>query len=385
MLKRLSSLSRATRAFLALALVAVTCGIGTPFALAAAAPKFEAPFACGYKQGGGTSSGAHKTPWEIDFWTPVGVPIHASAAGTVRIASFQRTGGYGKLVVIEHSGGWRTYYAHLDAINVKVNQKVTQGQRIGKSGATTAKYANMGPHLHFEVRANRSWPGGIRPAVFHGKKFPYPSGYITSQNCPKKATPTRPKATAKATPKTTARATPKTRTTATPKATATAATKAATPKKKTTATATPKTSPDAKSSTTNPTTTATPATPRATAIPTTATPTTATPTTATQTAEPTVEPTETQRPAAEPEADDLPDLSDTNPQIEEPNQPKEPVADASPRDADPVVDQETGLTQSGNKVPPADTAPASEVQPARDEQGGYGGKDSKGGLAKTGC
>lgn len=164
--------------------LAVTGMIGVPAAMASATPSFEAPFPCGFRQGAGTSSSAHRTPWELDFWSQTGDPIHAAAAGTVRTASMQYSNGFGKLVVIEHTGGWTSYYAHLNTISVRPGQKVTQGQRIGTAGATTAKHRGMGPHLHFEVRQGSGYPGNIRPVVFHGKRFPYPRGYVTSQNCP---------------------------------------------------------------------------------------------------------------------------------------------------------------------------------------------------------
>ncbi len=57
--------------------------------------------------------------------------------------------GFGNLVLIKHSGGWMTAYAHLDKIVVKKNQKVNRKQKIGEAGNT----GNISsPEVHFEVR-----------------------------------------------------------------------------------------------------------------------------------------------------------------------------------------------------------------------------------------
>ena len=58
-------------------------------------------------------------------------------------------GGYGRLVIVDHGGGFQTYYAHLSKILVRAGQELRRGEVIGlvgTSGRTTA------PHLHYEVR-----------------------------------------------------------------------------------------------------------------------------------------------------------------------------------------------------------------------------------------
>jgi murein DD-endopeptidase MepM/ murein hydrolase activator NlpD len=60
-------------------------------------------------------------------------------------------GGYGNAVVVKHANGHTTVYAHLSQISVRRGQSVSQGQTIGKVGATGWA---TGPHLHFEFRVN---------------------------------------------------------------------------------------------------------------------------------------------------------------------------------------------------------------------------------------
>ena len=64
---------------------------------------------------------------------------------------------YGTYVVIEHEGGFRTYYAHLSSRKVKKGDTVKKGDVIGSSGNTgrlntTATGPYAGTHLHFEIR-----------------------------------------------------------------------------------------------------------------------------------------------------------------------------------------------------------------------------------------
>ncbi|MCR9143905.1 MAG: M23 family metallopeptidase [bacterium] len=98
----------------------------------------------------------------LDIAAPRGTAVHASQGGKViRVASNAR--GYGKLIVIEHRFGYKTYYGHLSAILVRKGQKVAADQIIGRVGSTGRA---TGPHLHFEVRKNgqRRNPGvhGVR-------------------------------------------------------------------------------------------------------------------------------------------------------------------------------------------------------------------------------
>ncbi len=82
----------------------------------------------------------------IDIACPLGSPVRASAAGKVIFTG--EKGGYGKLVIIEHAGGYRSYYGHLSKIEVSTGETVAQGKRIASSGQTGRA---TGPHLHYEI------------------------------------------------------------------------------------------------------------------------------------------------------------------------------------------------------------------------------------------
>jgi LysM repeat protein len=67
--------------------------------------------------------------------------------GKVRLA--RRFSGYGNLVLVRHKNGIETIYAHLKAINVKVNDSIRAGDLIGLGGRTGRATTE---HLHFETR-----------------------------------------------------------------------------------------------------------------------------------------------------------------------------------------------------------------------------------------
>ena len=85
----------------------------------------------------------------VDLRGNLGDPVRATAAGTVTQAGW--SGGYGRMVEIDHGNGFATRYGHLSAIDVQEGQTVRIGQvvgRIGMTGRTT------GPHLHYETRVD---------------------------------------------------------------------------------------------------------------------------------------------------------------------------------------------------------------------------------------
>jgi murein DD-endopeptidase MepM/ murein hydrolase activator NlpD len=85
----------------------------------------------------------------IDFRGEFGEPIHATAAGTVTVAGW--SGGYGKMVEVDHGNGLATRYGHLSEIDVAVGDKIRIGQVVGKLGSTGR---STGPHIHYETRVN---------------------------------------------------------------------------------------------------------------------------------------------------------------------------------------------------------------------------------------
>ena len=79
------------------------------------------------------------------------VPVRAAAAGEVVFAGGDPCCSYGYYVVIRHSDGYETLYAHLSRFDVTSGQRVERGQVLGISGNTGL---STGPHLHFELRRN---------------------------------------------------------------------------------------------------------------------------------------------------------------------------------------------------------------------------------------
>lgn len=112
----------------------------------------------------------------VDYGAPTGTPVLASASGRVVHAGWN--GGFGKQVRIRHPNGFTTGYAHLSRIEVRVGQKVGQGQRIGRVGATGVA---TGAHLDYRVidRSGRyinprqmiSWPSDKPIDPRHWKDF----------------------------------------------------------------------------------------------------------------------------------------------------------------------------------------------------------------------
>lgn len=101
-----------------------------------------------YRFGRQAGPGTTTIRWNgIGIAAPVGTPVRAIAAGTVRLAA--QLGTYGPSVVIDHGGGFYSIYGHLNTIEVRVLQTVQKGQSIGQSGGANS---DQGPHLHFEIR-----------------------------------------------------------------------------------------------------------------------------------------------------------------------------------------------------------------------------------------
>ncbi|WP_329539465.1 transglycosylase family protein [Streptomyces sp. NBC_01358] len=111
-----------------------------------------------YHQEGSWSSGYHTG---VDFPVPTGTSVKAVGPGTVVSAGWG--GAYGYQIVIRHSDGKYSQYAHLSSLLVRSGQHVGGGQRIARSGST----GNVtGPHLHFEIRTGPDYGSDVDPLVY---------------------------------------------------------------------------------------------------------------------------------------------------------------------------------------------------------------------------
>ena len=87
----------------------------------------------------------------IDIPASRNTEIYAAKSGVVVTSTYNSS--YGNYVVVSHSDGTSTLYAHMNRRNATVGQTVSQGQVIGYVGTTGSSTGN---HLHFEIRVNGS-------------------------------------------------------------------------------------------------------------------------------------------------------------------------------------------------------------------------------------
>jgi murein DD-endopeptidase MepM/ murein hydrolase activator NlpD len=85
----------------------------------------------------------------VDLAAAQGTPVKAASGGRVLAVGYNST--YGKYIVLGHSGGYQTMYAHLNTTSVIQGASVSQGDKIGEVGSTGY---STGPHLHFAVYKN---------------------------------------------------------------------------------------------------------------------------------------------------------------------------------------------------------------------------------------
>lgn len=103
----------------------------------------------------GTTTGPNNTRIPrhgIGIRAAVGTPVRAVAGGTVSLAG--PLGLYLTSVLIDHGGGYYTFYAYLNDATVRQGERVARGQVLGHVGGESS---DEGPHLHFEIRGQ----GGI--------------------------------------------------------------------------------------------------------------------------------------------------------------------------------------------------------------------------------
>jgi murein DD-endopeptidase MepM/ murein hydrolase activator NlpD len=95
-----------------------------------------------------------RTHMGIDYAAPTGTPVFSVANG--KIAYLGYNGAFGNLIIVEHPGNYRTYYAHLSNYNVElsVGNDVRRGLEIGYVGSTGR---SSGPHLHYELRRDGTY------------------------------------------------------------------------------------------------------------------------------------------------------------------------------------------------------------------------------------
>lgn len=86
----------------------------------------------------------------VDYASKKGTPVKSAGNGIISFVG--QKNGYGNTVQIKHNSGYNTLYAHLNNFaNIKVGQKISQGQIIGYVGSTGL---STGPHLHFGLYQN---------------------------------------------------------------------------------------------------------------------------------------------------------------------------------------------------------------------------------------
>ncbi|MCB5165488.1 transglycosylase family protein [Streptomyces bambusae] len=119
----------------------------------------EASIGTAYRVSGASWSSGYHTG--VDFRVPTGTSVKAVAAGEIVSAGWG--GAYGYQVVIRHTDGKYSQYAHLSAVGVRAGQQVAGGQRIGRSGSTGN---STGPHLHFEMRTGAGYGSDIDPLAY---------------------------------------------------------------------------------------------------------------------------------------------------------------------------------------------------------------------------
>ncbi len=85
----------------------------------------------------------------LDIAVDFGTPVTATADGLVIYAASHA--GYGNVVIVYHSNGITTRYAHLSRISVEAGQRVRRSDQVGNAGSTGR---STGPHVHYEIREN---------------------------------------------------------------------------------------------------------------------------------------------------------------------------------------------------------------------------------------
>jgi len=84
-----------------------------------------------------------------DMKAKMNTAVYAPADAIVEWAGFHKKSGFGRLVILEHAYGFKTYFGHLNKIVIKSGTFVKKGTLIAYTGNTGL---SNGPHLHYEIR-----------------------------------------------------------------------------------------------------------------------------------------------------------------------------------------------------------------------------------------
>lgn len=117
--------------------------------------RITSPF--GYRRNPFTNKGREMHSG-VDLKGRTGDPVKSTAKGKVTFAGYQ--GNYGYVVMVKHSNGYETRYAHLVRTRVKKGENVDAGDIVGLLGSTGR---STGPHLHYEILVNNR---KVNPAKF---------------------------------------------------------------------------------------------------------------------------------------------------------------------------------------------------------------------------
>ena len=104
-----------------------------------------------------------------DYAIPVGTPVYAPEAGTIRLVNYSASIGNN---IELGSAGYYHRFAHLNSVSVKVGQVVKEGQLIGYSGNTGK---TTGPHLHHDTRVPSAWNASFSNFIDWEAKLRQPS------------------------------------------------------------------------------------------------------------------------------------------------------------------------------------------------------------------
>ncbi len=107
----------------------------------------------------------------VDYAAPTGTPIRAVADGVIDFVGWKN--GYGKVVIVRHSGMYETLYAHMSSFGPGITRgtRVSQAQVIGRVGSTGWA---TGPHCHYEFHVNGQPRDPLRVALPEVAPLPAP-------------------------------------------------------------------------------------------------------------------------------------------------------------------------------------------------------------------